>query len=98
MYQSIPSSEIRRDETINDEVLAARQETKQALQNSLETIISMFPASEVMEELARAYQRQRDGYITDWYHKGSPREANKALSCDLISQKLIRVAREMEGK
>ena len=98
----LPVPENRRDET-NNEVLEARQATMEALQNSVNTIVGMFSAQEVMEALAKGYQCRSHDFVELWYssQRGTVKRddtVSKALTYDLVSQKLLRLAREMEGK
>lgn len=100
---SVPK--IQADETIinpsDSEVLDARKQSLKSLEDCLLTVVTLYTADEVLEALARVYQQQSGSMVQGWYkHPGDHQDKlfNKAVKADQVSQKLLKIGRELEGK
>ena len=84
--------------TIHSQEMYDKDDSKQDLQDALTLLVRMYSPEDVLELLAKAYQSKRDIELQNWFDYGGKKCAVKAFKCDQISQKLLRVIRELEEK
>lgn len=80
-------------------MLDPTQELHQDLEDALTILVRLHSPEDVLEALAKAYQSKRDKELQNWFDYGNGKEcAVKAFKADQISQKLLRVIRELEER